>query len=111
METDSLTVKEIKHIQSLLNGPDLNSPYLVGSNYFIRSVTHHYVGKLVLVTPKELVLERASWVADDGRFMNAVCEGQLNEIEPYPADEQVIIGRGAILDAVRWKFDLPDKQK
>ena len=86
------------------------SPYKVGSKYFIRSVTHHYVGKLVEVTPTELVLHKASWVADDGRFMNAVCEGKLNEVEPYPAKEPVIIGRGGILDAVKWNFPLPDKQ-
>ena len=110
MEIDTLTVKEIKHIQSLLKGPgESTHPYHVGKNYFIRTVTHHYTGKLVKVTPKELVLEDAAWIADDGRFMNALKEGKLNEIEPFQDD--VVIGRGAVLDATIWRHALPRDQK
>jgi hypothetical protein len=72
MDIDNLTIAEAKHIQSLLKGPDSQSPYQVGKNYFIRTVTHHYTGKLIKVTPKELVLKDAAWIADDGRFMNAL---------------------------------------
>ena len=109
MDIDSLTVKEIKHIQSLLKGPETASPYRVGENYFIRTVTHHYTGNLIRVTPKELVLKDAAWIADDGRFMNALKEGKLNEIEPFQDD--VVIGRGAVLDATIWRHPLPREQK
>ena len=110
MEIDNLTVKEIKHIQSLLKGPgESTHPSHVGKNYFIRTVTHHYTGKLVKVTPKELVLEDAAWIADDGRFMNALKEGKINEIEPFQDD--VVIGRGAVLDATIWRHALPRDQK
>lgn len=109
MDIDNLTVKEIKYIQSLLKGPEISSPYQIGKNYFIRTVTHHYTGRLVRVTPKELVLEDAAWIADDGRFMNALKEGKLSEVEPYQDD--VVIGRGAILDATVWRHDLPREQK
>lgn len=109
MEIDNLTVKEIKHIQSLLKGPGESHPYQVGKNYFIRTVTHHYTGKLVKVTSKELVLEDAAWIADDGRFMNCLKDGAINEVEPYQDD--VVIGRGAILDATLWRHELPRKQK
>ena len=75
-------------------------PYEIGANYFIRTVTHHYTGKLVAVGEKELVLVNAAWIADDGRFMQAVASGEFNEVEPYPEGKNVVIGRGAVLDAV-----------
>lgn len=91
-----------------------SSPYEIGSAYFIRTVTHHYTGKLVMVTRQELVLEEAAWIADDGRFAPFVrgnIEGAEVEIEPYPDGVRVIIGRGAVLDAVKWKAKLPRDQK
>ena len=109
MDIDSLTVKEIKHIQSLLKGPKVTSPYQVGKNYFIRTVTHHYTGRLIRVTPKELVLEDAAWIADDGRFMDCIKDGKVDEVEPY--QDEVVIGRGAILDATIWRHKLPRDQK
>lgn len=107
MEIDNLTVKEIKHIQSLLKGSNENShPYQTGKNYFLRTVTHHLTGKLIKVTAKELLLESAAWIADDGRFHEALRDGKLNEVEPFP-DGDVIVGRGSVVDAVLWKHELP----
>lgn len=108
MDLDNLTIKEIKHIQSLLKEPEVSSPYQVGKPYFIRTVTHHYTGLLVGVTPKELILEDAAWIADDGRFMNALKDGTLNEVEPF--QDTVVIGRGAVLDATIWRHKLPREQ-
>jgi hypothetical protein len=82
----------------------------VGKNYFIRTVTHHYTGKLEAVTDKELLLSKAAWIAEDGRFANALASETFSEVEPFPPNSKVIIGRGAILDAVEIK-SLPDKQK
>lgn len=87
-------------------------PYtgLIGKNVFIRTVTHHYTGALVSVYPQELVLRDAAWIADDGRFADALKTGTLNEVEPFPDGER-IIGRGAILDAGLWPHKLPREQK
>ena len=110
MNIDDLTVKEIKHIQSLLKGPSEPShPYEVGKNYFIRTVTHHLTGKLMKVTSKELVLDDAAWIADDGRFHDALKTGKLNEVEPFPGS--IIVGRGALIDACIWSHELPRVQK
>lgn len=109
MEIDNLTVKEIKHIQSLLKGSGESHPYQIGKNYFIRTVTLFYTGKLVKVTSKEIVLEDAAWIADTGRFMDAIKTGKLNEIEPFQDD--VIIGRGSIVDATIWRHELPRSQQ
>lgn len=112
MNIDDLTVKEIKHIQSLLKGPAQESHrWKVGHNYFIRTVTHHLTGTLIAVTSKELWLKNASWIADDGRFMEAIRDGKLNEVEPFPDEMEVPVGRGALIDAVEWVHALPRHQK
>ena len=83
-----------------------DSHWVVGDAYFIRTVTHHLVGKLENVTAQELVLSGAAWVADDGRFSEAVAKGTVNEVEPYPDDALVIVGRGSLIDATKWRFPL-----
>ena len=83
----------------------------VGKNYFIRTVTHHYTGRLVEVTEHELWLEDAAWIADDGRFTQAVGGGKFNEVEPFPSGRCVAIGRGALLDATVFVNSLPTSQK
>ena len=111
MNLDSMTIGELKQLQSLLSGGKSSAhPYKIGQNYFIRTVTHHFTGKLVQVTEHELVLENAAWIADDGRFADALAKGSLNEIEPYPV-RKVILGRGSLIDASIWKHALPREQK
>lgn len=101
MNIDDLTLGQIKHIKGLCSGESPSHPYEVGRNYFIRTVTMIQVGKLVDVTPQELVLEEAAWIADTGRFNEALKSGTFSEVEPFP-DGKVIIGRGAIIDACRF---------
>src|SRR5579862_7471169 len=86
--------------------PTRGAPYHVGANYFIRSVTMYYTGRLIAVTEHELVLEDASWIASTGRFADAFKQGAFDEVEPFP-DGEVIIGRGAIVDACQWPRELP----
>lgn len=71
----------------------------IGKIYLIRTVTMIDTGRLVAVTDHELVLEEAAWIADTGRFAQAVANAEFGEVEPFP-DGRVIIGRGAIIDAV-----------
>lgn len=79
----------------------------VGKAYFIRTVTHHLVGELVMVTEQELVLTKAAWIGHDGRFNEAVRTGEYDEVEPFPADAEVIVGRGALIDATLHNGKLP----
>jgi hypothetical protein len=83
----------------------------LGTNYFIRGVTMYYTGRLVAMDENELVLEDAAWIADTGRFAEALKSGNLNEVEPYPDGVLVHISRGAILDISNWLHDLPRKVK
>jgi hypothetical protein len=117
MKISELTIGQVMEVQALFGPiskqavtPD-TSPYVVGKNYFIRTVTHHYTGTLVEVHEHELVLTDAAWIADDGRFAQAIEKGEFSEVEPYPNSARVIIGRGAVLDAHQVAFSMPRSQK
>ena len=84
---------------------ELTLVWEVGRSYFIRTVTFHYVGKFVAERGKFIELEDASWVADSGRWNNALRTGELSEVEPYPFG--VAINSDSIVDISLWKHDLP----
>ena len=86
----------------------LEVPFEVKKSYFIRTVTYHLVGKVKKITGNFLELEQASWVADSGRFMNAIKNGTLDEVEPVGV---VYINIDSITDAFDWKHALPTEQK
>ena len=105
---DDLTIGQVKCMQSL-NTIKKDSPYKIGETYFIRTVTMSLVGKLVHVFDNELLLAEASWIADTGRFHQALKDGAFDEIEPFVND--VIVNRQAIIDATIWDHILPTTQK
>lgn len=80
----------------------------LGKSYFIRTVTYHLVGKLTGIDGDFLLLEEASWVADSGRFMQALQKGALSEVEPVG---DAIVNQQSICDAFPWKHELPKEQK
>ena len=53
----------------------------IGHKWFFRTVTYHMVGRVVGRIGNFFKLEDASWIADSGRFMNAIKEGKLNEVK------------------------------
>lgn len=87
------------------------SPFVIGENYLIRTVTMIYTGKLKEIHDSELVITDASWIPETSRWANTVKDGTFNEVEPYPDGYNVIIGRHSILDAVKVNFKLPREQK
>jgi hypothetical protein len=83
---------------------------LVGKFVFVRTVTYHYTGRLSAITEDMLVLDDASWIADSGRWAQALTQpGILSEVEPYPG--QCLVARAAIVDISEWKLALPREQK
>jgi len=101
MNIEDLTIKQAREIAGLFGGAaQAPHPFNVGGNYFIRTVTHHLTGQLDAVHATELVLSKAAWIADDGRFADAMKTGEFAEVEPFPAERSVIVGRGSIIDAV-----------
>ena len=85
------------------------SAWEIGKTYLIRTVTMIDTGRLVAVTNQELILEDAAWIADDGRFANALEAGTFSEVEPYPG--ACLISIGAVLDLSEWLHGLPRTQK
>jgi hypothetical protein len=81
---------------------------LIGEKFFIRTVTYHLVGKLTKIIGNLWQLEDASWVADSGRFMNAIKNGSLDEVEPVG---DAFVNSNSIVDIFPWKHDLPKEQK
>lgn len=78
-----------------------------GRSYFIRTVTHHHVGRLVRTEGDMVILTECSWIADDGRFSEAMEKGTFNEIEPFPPAKEVAVNLGGMIDAVEWTHKLP----
>ena len=81
---------------------------LVGKKWFFRTVTYHLVGEVTKVIGSILQLKDASWVADSGRFMNAIKDGKLNEVEPIG---DWFINISTVTDFGLWKHALPKDQK
>ena len=75
-------------------------PFEIGAVYLIRTVTMIDVGRVVAASKQYIVLEDAAWVADTGRFSDALKSCSFNETEPFP-DGHVIINAGSIIDAVK----------
>jgi hypothetical protein len=108
MNIDALTLGEIKDISKLVGTSKKEVPFEVGKAYFLRTVTYHIIGKVEKIIGDFLVLSNASWVADSGRFMNAIKEGTLNEVEPVG---NWVVNVGSITDGGEWKHGLPITQK
>jgi hypothetical protein len=85
--------------------PNVNAPWEVGKTYLVRTVTMMTAGHLVAVYPTELVFKDAAWIADSGRWHECLKTGKCSEVEPFVRD--VIVGRGAIVDATEWPHPLP----
>jgi hypothetical protein len=86
---------------------------MVEQKWFFRTVTYHSVGRVrrrMLGAGNSiiLVLEDASWVADSGRFMGAIKDGSLSELEPVG---DMLINLSAVVDAFPWRHPLPMEQK
>lgn len=109
MNIDELTVGQARQLATLFSGAGESHPWKVGSAYLIRTVTNYWTGRVIAVHPDELVLEEAAWVADTGRFHQAMATGTLSEVEPV--SRSVIVGRGSIVDATEWPFALPEDAK
>ncbi len=90
---------------------DVKTPFTIGTSYLIRTVTMIYTGKLVKIYPNELVIVNAAWIPETQRWADSVAKGVFKEVEPYPPKTEVILMKGAILDASPVQWELPSKQQ
>ena len=71
----------------------------IGKRYAIRTVTMIYVGVLLDYNDKELILSNCAWIPETSRWNEFLKGCSPREMEPYPTDKEVLIGRGALADA------------
>ena len=84
-------------------------PFEIGEKYFIRTVTYFATGEVERIIGDFLVLKDAAWVADTGRFSNALATGVLDEVEPV--EVPMYLNITTITDAFLWRHKLPREQK
>jgi hypothetical protein len=110
MNIDTLTIGELKELTSLLKTDTKQElPFVVGGKYFIRTVTYFATGKVKRIVGKFLVLEDAAWIADTGRFSDAMSKGIMDEVEPVECE--MFLNTDSITDAFVWDKKLPKEQK
>ena len=88
---------------------DLLADAINGADVLIRTVTMIYTGRVVGIDAHTIALDEAAWIADTGRFADALTTGNLSEVEPYP--DTVYVARAAVVDITFWTHDLPRVQK
>ena len=118
MDINDLTIKEARQIANLFavertvaqltGNRENNTPFEVGKAYLIRTVTMAWTGRVTAIYPEFLTMEDGAWIADTGRYHEAIAQGVFCEVEPAG---NVIIGIGSIVDAIEWKHALPMKAK
>ena len=81
---------------------------MIGKKWFLRTVTYHLVGKAKSIFGNFIELENASWVADSGRFSDAIKKGTLSEVEPVGT---AFVNLESVTDFFPWNHPLTDKQK
>lgn len=81
---------------------------MVGEKYFFRTVTYHMTGRVKKIIGKIVELENAAWIADSGRFSDAIKKGKLNEVEPVG---RAYLNLDLVTDFFPWKHPLPEKQQ
>ena len=102
METWNNIKEQMKDIKEINQIEDM-----IGNKYYFRTVTYHQVGRVVKQIGNFLQLEDASWVAESGRFMQAIKNGSLSEVEPVGT---MFINIDSLVDLFPWIHNLPKDQ-
>ena len=109
IEVTDEQLEEIKEKIPSIVGKEINHyEDLIGGKFFFRTVTYHMVGKVEKIVGRFACLTDASWVADSGRFMNAIKDGTLSEVEPVG---DAFINLDTVIDFFKWNHKCPTDQK
>ncbi len=105
-DTTYENIKELLQADELVDISTLDD--LVGQKLYIRTVTYHCTGKVVKRMGAFIQLETAAWIADSGRFNEAIGKGTLNEVEPVGT---MWVNLSSIVDMFPWRHALPTEVK
>lgn len=101
--------EKLKEEITIDGGKEINNyEDLVGSKFYFRTVTFHQVGEVKKIVGRFAYLKNASWVADSGRFNEAIKNGTLSEVE-HVGD--AFINLDTVVDFFPWKHSLPKESK
>ncbi len=108
LEISDETYEKIKE-QLGVNDKEINTyEDLVGGKFYFRTVTYHLTGEVKKIVGRFASLKNAAWIADSGRFNEAIKDGTLNEIEPVG---DAFVNLDTVTDFFPWKHTLPTKVK
>lgn len=93
----------------LFNQQKEELPYYVGQKIFVCTVTKYFTGEVESITGKYVKLKDAAWIADTGRFADALTKAEFSEVEPYPNGLSFHVDN--VIDFSEWEGPLPRKQK
>jgi hypothetical protein len=79
----------------------------VGKAVMIRTVTYHYLGRLVAVNEGTLTLEDTSWVAESGQWSRFLRYGVQRDTDLGYYIDPVHIRIDAVVDWTLWRHELP----
>jgi hypothetical protein len=108
MSIKDITIGEFQQFSGLLSGSN-EMPVEIGKAYLFRTVTHIEVGRVFSICGKFVTLERASWIADTGRYHDCLKSGVFSEVEPYP--DTTTLNMDSMINFCPWPHDLPTDQK
>ncbi len=80
----------------------------VGDAVFVRCAVFHYTGRVKSIANGAVELVEAAWIADSGRWHDALMTGKLLEVEPEP--HGISIPLQSICDWRPWQHELPVNQ-
>lgn len=81
---------------------------LIGQKFFFRTVTYFLTGEVKKIVGRFVYLKNAAVIFDTGRFMEAIKDGKLNEVEPVG---EAFVNMDSVTDFFPWKHKLPESQK
>jgi len=76
----------------------------LGQKVIVRTVTHFHIGTLVAIEGQWLMLDDALWVANTGRWHQALEEGKVEEADPFPG--RVWVNAYGVIDITPWPHDV-----
>lgn len=87
----------------------MNTELDPGKYYFFRTVTMIYTGMLDYSRTDAFVITKASWIADTGKFGQAIVDCNFLDVVHYPIDKKVFIFKSSLVEVFSIE-KLPDRK-
>lgn len=82
----------------------------IGNSYLFLTLSFYWTGRIVALTPTEIVIEEAAQVFDTGELEKSLTAGTVNLCQAIPDGVKVTLPRAGTT-ALTWKHPLIRKSK